>query len=368
MKILPVEILEAGPGIDLSNLPEGVSIRMSDPVEDFKYARNVVTLVFDLAGHEHVRLAFEAMEYGDEPHSPPAGPFGDDADFDGVAVSPDGVDWYEVQDLRHLRSDRFTDYDIDLDAAIAALGLAYGSEFRIRFCQYDNNPAPMDGIFVHGIELQGDLRPPILHLAMDDNAANPTVLDASAGAQDQTFLDPGGNPNTDAHSVPGVVGTALAFDGVDDAIDISGLAIPIDQDCAIALWYRLDALPTETLRSFGNYLWHESGMFLQQETDGRVRWQVMYNGGIYQFLMYVVVEHEWNHVVCQRNAGVIEFYVNAELVATYSDNPVQLLNGEVFFIGANIYKGEVAFSMDDFRVYDRALLEEEIQALFNMRD
>jgi len=56
-------------------------------------------------------------------------------------------------------------------------------------------------------------------------------------------------------------------------------------------------------------------------------------------------------------------YVNRELVGTYSENPVQLLNGEPFHIGANIYEGEVAFSMDDFRVYDRALTDAEIVAM-----
>ena len=161
MRIDPIQIEQSGPGIDLSNLPEGLSVKMSDPVKDFKYARNAVTLTYDLSAHVNVRLSFAAMEFGDEPHAPPPNPFGDDADFDGVAVSADGVAWYEVQDLRHLRSGRFTDYDIDLDAAIAALGLSYGSEFRIRFCQYDNNPAPMDGIFLHGIELTADLRAPV---------------------------------------------------------------------------------------------------------------------------------------------------------------------------------------------------------------
>ena len=143
MNISPLSIDQDGPGIDLSEQPEGIAIQMSDPVRDLEYARNAVTMVFDLSGVENVRLGFEALEYGDEPHAPPPGPFADDVDFDGVAVSVDGVDWYEIQDLRHLRSDKFTAYDIDLDAAVAALGLAYSEEFRIRFCQYDNNPSPM---------------------------------------------------------------------------------------------------------------------------------------------------------------------------------------------------------------------------------
>jgi len=57
---------------------------------------------------------------------------------------------------------------------VGALGLSYGSAFRIRFCQYDDSPAPMDGFSIQGIEVAGDLRPPILHLAMNDNAGTTT--------------------------------------------------------------------------------------------------------------------------------------------------------------------------------------------------
>ena len=159
MRIEPITITEDGPGIDLTNLSGGISIKMSDPVEDLKYARNTVTLVYDLLGNAAMHLTFEAKEYGDEPHAPPSNPFTGDVDFDGVAVSTDGAAWYEIQDLRNLASDSFTEFDIDLDAAIAVWGLSYTSEFRIRFCQYDNNPAPMDGIFLHNIELTSLLVP-----------------------------------------------------------------------------------------------------------------------------------------------------------------------------------------------------------------
>jgi len=74
MIVLPATIEQSGPGIDLSNQPEGLSLQMSDPVRDLEYARNAVTLTFDLYGRDHVRLAFEAMEFGDEPHAPPPTP------------------------------------------------------------------------------------------------------------------------------------------------------------------------------------------------------------------------------------------------------------------------------------------------------
>lgn len=165
-----------------------------------------------------------------------------------MAVSADGVVWDEIQDLWHLRSDRFMAYDIDLDAAVAALGISYGSEFRVCFCQYDNNLAPMDGIFLHKIELLGDLRPPILHLTTDDNAASPTVLDSAAGEHRQTFIDRGGNPNTNAHSVPRPNWTtALAFDGAGDRIDFGPTLLSemvgAGRDFTLAFWYKTDRSP-----------------------------------------------------------------------------------------------------------------------------
>lgn len=63
MNIPPTSIEQDGSGIDLSNQPEGIAIQMSDPVSGFEYARNVVTLTFDLSGAVSARLGFGAMEF-----------------------------------------------------------------------------------------------------------------------------------------------------------------------------------------------------------------------------------------------------------------------------------------------------------------
>ncbi len=370
MNIPPLTIDQDGPGIDLTNQADGVSIQMADPVTDFEYARNAVTMTFHLVGALNLRLQFEAMEFGDEPHAPSASPFGDNENFDGVAVSVDGVDWYEIQDLRGLRSDKFTGYDLDLDAIVSGLGLSYGSAFRIRFCQYDNNPAPKDGIFVRGIMLEGDAGP-LLHLTMDDNAATPVVLDSAGAAQHQTFLDPGGDASTAAHSVPGQVGTALSFDGVDDQIDLGTAvdgALGADQDFAIAFWWARGAGNEET----GKHI------FFKPSDNGRFFAYNNKSGSIYtQFNIYRSVSpedrlmlsvfgvgYDWNHYILQRNGDTFELWLNGALVQsdTNAGNTRDFSGPSGFTLGGwatSLAQG----TMDDFRVYSRTLYASEIVAL-----
>ncbi|MBN1515454.1 LamG domain-containing protein [Candidatus Sumerlaeota bacterium] len=372
MNIQPIHIETSGPGIDLSHAPSGLSIDMSDPVQDFEYARNAVTLTYDLTAYEQLRLTFEAKEYGDEPHAPPPNPFAGDANFDGVAISADGVDWYEVQDLRHLRSDRFTSYELDLDAAIAQWGLSYSSAFRIRFCQYDNNPALMDGIFIRNIELTGEFPGLYIHLPMDDNAADSTVHDASPALRHQTFIDPGGNPNTAAHSVSGVIASALQFDGVDDRIDF-GADFAIDlfaegHDFTIAVWIQNPTAVSDVVYALSK---HTIEIKYEPSNGGRTVMQ-LYNGTVNRFLiMPGTLDGSFHHYTIMRQGTTIEHWYDG--IKRYANtnpdndgdfsNPTESMRLGMRHNGWGPYQGAV----DDFRVYDRALTPDEIQTLFNMR-
>jgi uncharacterized repeat protein (TIGR01451 family) len=117
-------------------------------------SRNEVTLGIDLAGYTNVVLRFWAKQFGDEPDGPPSTPFLGGADFDGVAVSTNGVEWYEVQSLRELRAG-YTELRVDLDEVMARLGLSYNEHFRIRFNEFDNFSIPLDGIAIDDISITG---------------------------------------------------------------------------------------------------------------------------------------------------------------------------------------------------------------------
>ena len=378
MKIAPIEISEVGPGIDLSNLATGLAIKMADPVRDLTSARNAVTLVYDLADYLNPRLTFSAKEYGDEPHAPPAGPFGDDAAFDGVAIGTDGQSWYEVRDLRHLRSDRFTDVELDLAAAAAAHGLTCGDGFRVRFCQVDDNPAPMDGIFLHRIELTANLKDPIFHLPMDDNAASPTVRDTAPGGNDQTLLDPTGDPNTAAHSVPGPnAATALSFDGVDDVIAFGPTLladlVAADRDFTLAFWYRTAADPGAVAKVFFRRAGAEDRPYVKCFVKAdRFYWWVHWGDNyVYLYSPVGMLNGQWRHVAARRQGQTLALWIDGAAADTRTDrdyarsfadpdwDPRAL--GQTYAAATSDWP----FDMADLRVYDHAITDEEIAAIAN---
>ncbi len=117
-------------------------------------SRNEFTLGIDLGGYTNVVLRFWAKSFGDEPDGPPSAPFLVGADFDGVAISEDGIRWYEVRSLRNIPPE-YTEFVVDLDAAIAAHGLSYNATFLIRFNQVDDFQIPFDGLTFDDISITG---------------------------------------------------------------------------------------------------------------------------------------------------------------------------------------------------------------------
>ncbi len=125
-----------------------------DSAGDGSYATNEATLSLDLEGYEEALLSFSLKSGEDEANAPPASPFRGSADFDGIAVSVDGQNWYEVFSLRD-RPRVWTRFTVDLAAGLRARGLVPAAKTRIRFNQYDNHSFPIDGLLLDDIQVTG---------------------------------------------------------------------------------------------------------------------------------------------------------------------------------------------------------------------
>jgi hypothetical protein len=116
-----------------------------DVSTDNTYSRNQATWTVNLAGLTNPTLRFSEVSFADEINSMPAS-FVGTSDTDGVAMSADGINWFRIwTPPSGQTSNVWTQRTVDLAAAATAAGIALGSNFQIRFQQYDNYPVSTDG-------------------------------------------------------------------------------------------------------------------------------------------------------------------------------------------------------------------------------
>ncbi|MFC1735910.1 LamG domain-containing protein [Candidatus Hydrogenedentota bacterium] len=230
--------------------------------------------------------------------------------------------------------------------------------------------------------LRVELHPPMLHLTMDDNAASPTVLDVSAESHNQTFLDPDGDPNTDAHSVPGVFGMALAFDGMGDSVVIPAAQVShvfgADADFSVAFWWRSgsDPFPDGYKEVLSNYSPANGGIVLYQrgnveQTDKRIymNFYVAGNGAPVLFPFVDVPENtgRWHHYVFQRESSTLRAWRDGRLRGSYTDPVASGSMGSGVDLNINSHSSGAEGALDDLRIYPRALFKSEIRGLSTTR-
>ena len=125
------------------------------------FAANRPTLTLNLAGRKNVSLEWFGKSFADDSHTPtltgPLGTFGSTMNYDGVAISQDGVNWVEVSALRFLSSTYGTSATrVFLDPVIQRLGWSYNSTFQLRFSQYDDQAIPNDGLGIDDVAVKAN--------------------------------------------------------------------------------------------------------------------------------------------------------------------------------------------------------------------
>ena len=207
----------------------------------------------------------------------------------------------------------------------------------------------------------------LVHYAFDEGFGA-AAADSSGNANNGTFTD---SPAW----ASGMVGSgALEFDGVDDAINLSAFAPTLDTDTlTISFWIRPSAGFSGTIYRLSN---SSSG------TTGRSKYEVRADASAITFITGDGVSADtdafsgpvpagtWSHVLCTLDASKGKTcYLNGSQIRYATNDVDSSLNSPVAaFIGTNRILAGYNFiegTLDDMRIYGRALEPQEIRELYD---
>ncbi|GAB4294420.1 MAG: hypothetical protein Kow0068_19260 [Marinilabiliales bacterium] len=180
------------------------------------------------------------------------------------------------------------------------------------------------------------------------NNNNGTVIGATL-----TF-DRFGNPNS-----------AYSFDGIDDYIDLNDTLFSTDdsnQPYTISVWIKSSAYNGVILSQYAYSINPPPNRFLLMIRTSYVDY---WKGGTSNFSNSVVNDNQWHHIVAVKDtSGTISLFVDGSLDGTGND----FIDfwGTNTLIGNGLNSGDpFNGTIDDLRIYNRALTESEITAIYN---
>ncbi|MDF9874092.1 LamG-like jellyroll fold domain-containing protein [[Kitasatospora] papulosa] len=163
---------------------------------------------------------------------------------------------------------------------------------------------------------------------------------------------------------PGVKGSALKFNGEGQYAQTDGPVVDTTGDYTVSAWASLDALP-------GNYATVVSQDGRRQENP----FYLQYGQGAFAFSTpgahraRLEIKPElghWYHLVGVRSGDEIKLYVDGKLASTAAAGTADVSSGALSVGRAKWSGGNVDFwngSVDQVKVYDKALTDQEVTAL-----
>lgn len=158
---------------------------------------------------------------------------------------------------------------------------------------------------------------------------------------------------------------ALSLDGLDDYVELPAHCFFESGTATISGWVNLGQNPSNAL-----YLFSGSSASLFVNNQGKARFTVAYQAGANVSLgaLAPVMElNSWHHILGTYDGDVVKLYVNGELVQETPSGQFagSIPDGEsIKLIGRS---GSILApgTIDDIRVYDRAISEQEILEIYN---
>ncbi|MFP4097870.1 MAG: LamG domain-containing protein, partial [Alphaproteobacteria bacterium] len=210
------------------------------------------------------------------------------------------------------------------------------------------------------------------HWTLDETAGN-TIADETSNNNDGVWSDGTGDDVTE-ESTAGVIGNALTFDGTNDRIFIgnhTGLSFAAGEDFSVAAWVKLDNCQSSGSKIIEN----KSSSYYNLQcyaSENQMRFQVRDSNSVQAWALATsttINDSQWHHVVGVKNGHDLHIYIDGVLEGT---NDTKTFNGSVggndVRIGYSVDGGSrnVDGTLDEVRVYNRALTAADITALYNL--
>ncbi len=209
----------------------------------------------------------------------------------------------------------------------------------------------------------------VVHYLMNDNLATTNVLDNLSNYNGTAVR------NTSLLTVAGEINTALAFNGSSDWVDIPGsTAVNMTTAVSMSAWVKttsttgMHAIVGKLYDWFDNRFFGGANFGLWYVSD---QLYVLYNGGAYYTVAAgLISDNNWHHII-----GTLDVASNTATIYVDGNNQTIALTGvqdpvislgvstQNITIGKNNKAGYpyyFAGSIDDVRIYNRVLTEDEI--------
>jgi RHS repeat-associated protein len=220
-------------------------------------------------------------------------------------------------------------------------------------------------------ETAGDLITGIGCWKLDDNEPNTTVTDSSGNGFNGTAQQ-----NTEDLSTTGKIGGALTFNGSSDYVEVdNSSAFEFSQydSFTISFW----AKPTSTgwviCKMRDNAQWYNFGYEVKWDSTNSRYGFIAESSRYGQTIVYTDNDSApsgvWHHVTAVYDNKAMKIYLDGYLhdSATFAYNTGSTVPQKDLVIGARSYDSTVTSffggSIDEVRIFDRALTDEEIESL-----
>lgn len=207
-----------------------------------------------------------------------------------------------------------------------------------------------------------------------EEGAGTTIVDSSGTGNNGTLI------NGDSARVAGKVGDALYFSGTvgpnsTRVVIPDNSTLDLSTSLTFAAWIKVDSAPTDEpifAKEGPNpgdlAYWFGAmsrGFGMLADSDGSQPWTTE---GTYREVDSVPV-HAWTFLVTTWDGNTISYYKNGDFLSslTFSSGPINN-SPQDFVIGVNAGYNFTAFNglIDEVRVYNNALIESEVTALYNL--